>query len=697
MKIINNKNNVISDENKLEYQSFLEKLLNKCHINLTSDQLQGIMFQDKIGNDNTNNNNNIESHSIDIDTGMALFKSGKKEEAYRYFKNLFESVHQQSSSSNNKLLDLYQAYAVTSYAINKLDEAANAYEAAGHFEKSSMSKVSLFLQAATIHYKNKNYSESSNAYELVLECTSMRSNIENNNIILDQALSEGESQNKLDMITHIAKAGLGATLVAMEKYKESLQYLVEATEFLENTVLTELKLESSENEFIKSFNNSLSRIQHALNSIESMVDAYIGLDMYSEALIAIKKGINIASKLLTWTDHEIKEKKIKPSDEIKIQIKILKKRKATLLLKQGHSLHCDPNIPIYDSVAYNDELEKIALVWEEAAAEFSFVKDHEKSLSTHKFIANMWTNAADIKPYHMDLNANKELADKAYEAWNNAAKEGTYFAEEKINSNFDKHVILKIRKEVMMALYYSAISALYFNNDVARYNFDLCKTSAEKYGKLLEELNSSSPRKSLEVDQYDYTIFNGDLSYHLAYCYFREGKFEYATTEIQKCISYFITGEDRKKQKRAFGLAALTYSGQRLFEDADRFILMIKKLCLPPQEDPEEEVRELVKIIESEKSASNKSNITKFPILPSSTTQYKLEENNISWFTFLRRNMKFNKIFINDSGNLDLVMIISSSVFIITICYILYPKLVQLIPQQQNLINKIHDSNNNDL
>jgi hypothetical protein len=119
------------------------------------------------------------------------------------------------------------------------------------------------------------------------------------------------------MITHIAKAGLGATLVAMEKYKESLQYLVEATEFLENTVLTELKLESSENEFIKSFNNSLSRIQHALNSIESMVDAYIGLDMYSEALIAIKKGINIASKLLTWTDHEIKEKKIKPKIELR--------------------------------------------------------------------------------------------------------------------------------------------------------------------------------------------------------------------------------------------------------------------------------------------------------------------------------------------------------------------------------------------
>jgi hypothetical protein len=84
---------------------------------------------------------------------------------------------------------------------------------------------------------------------------------------------------------------------------------------------------------------------------------------------------------------------------------------------------------------------------------------------------------------------------------------------------------------------------------------------------------------SLEVDQYDYTIFNGDLSYHLAYCYFREGKFEYATAEIQKCISYFITGEDRKKQKRAFGLAALTYSGQRLFEDADRFFNLNHIYC----------------------------------------------------------------------------------------------------------------------
>ena len=100
---------------------------------------------------------------------------------------------------------------------------------------------------------------------------------------------------------------------------------------------------------------------------------------------------------------------------------------------------------------------------------------------------------------------------------------------------------------------------------------------------------------------------------------------------------------------------------------------------------------ELVKIIESEKSTCNKD-ITKFPILPTSTTQYKLEEeNNISWFTFLWRNMKFNKIFINSSGNLDLVMILSSFVFVITICYFLYPRIIAFVPTK---IDNIYDSNN---
>lgn len=677
LKIINNNNDIIF--NKLEYHAFLEKLFIKCQANVSSQQLKEILFQDK---NKQNDNDRSEINNIDIDTGMALFKSGKKEEAYTYFKSLLANGRLYSSA---QLLDIYQAHALTAYALNKIEEAANAYELAGDCVTSPINKGSLYLQAAALHYKIRNYDNAANSYNLVIESMSKNQSI--NNMTLDELLSEDNQKNS-DLIVAIAKAGLGASLVAVENYREALEHLVEVTDFFENILLIAIKLDCSEGEFAKVFNNALSKIQHALNAVESIVDAYLGLDKYLEAVTSIKKGTGIISKLLTWTEHEIRKESVKLTDEIKCQIRILKKRKATLLLKHGHALHNDPNIPVYDPIAYNEELEKIALVWEEAAIEFSFLKDHEKSLSTYKFIANMWMNAADIKPYHMDLNANKELADKAYEAWSSVAKESSLFFEENLKVNINKSIALKIQKQIMMALYYSAISALYYNNDIARYSFELCKASADKYRAALEEL--LSVEKSLEVEKLDFTIFVGDLSYHLAYAFFRDGKFEYAKIEIQASINFFITGQDRKKQKNAFGLAALTYSGQGLFEDADKCILLIKNLCLPPMEDPDEEVKELVKIIESEKSSSIKGDIAKFPILPSSTTKYKLETNQISWTTLFFRNLNPKNIFYNTNGKFDVIMVFSASLFIITASHYLYAMIIPLIsyPSETNDIYK---------
>jgi hypothetical protein len=103
--------------------------------------------------------------------------------------------------------------------------------------------------------------------------------------------------------------------------------------------------------------------------------------------------------------------------------------------------------------------------------------------------------------------------------------------------------------------------------------------------------------------------------------------------------------------------------------------LLIKNLCLPPVEDPEEEVKELAKIIESEKSTSVKGDITKFPILPSSSSTFKLETNKISWASLLYRNFKFSNIFYNRKGNPDFLMIFSSIAFVITLGYFLFPKM----------------------
>jgi tetratricopeptide (TPR) repeat protein len=669
LKIIKSNNNIISKENKLEYQSFLEKLFMKCQTNVTSQQLRDILFQE-----------NNKQYNFNIDTGMALLKSGKKEEAYTYFKSLIGNVRE---FPPEQLLDLYQAHALTAYSLNKIEEAAHAYESAGNCITNTINKGSLYLQAAALRYKIKDYENAVNSYKLVIETVSKKGAIENNNLTLDDP---DDNQKSSELIVSIAKAGLGASLVAVENYNDALQHLLEVTDFFENILLTAIKFDCSEGDFIKVFNNALSKIQHALNAIESIVDAYLGLEIYVEAVNSIKRGVGIISDLLTWTERKIRSENVKLTDEVKSQIRILKKRKATLLLKQGHALHNDPNIHVYDPIAYNEELEKIALVWEEAAVEFSFLKDHEKSLSTYKFIANMWMNAADIKPYHIDLNANKELADKAYEAWSSVAKEATLFVEENIKVNNDKSIIFKIQKQIMMALYYSAISALYYNNDVARYSFELCKLSADKYRGTLEELFTDD--RSLEVEKLDFTLFVGDLSYHLAYAFFRDGKFEYAKTEIQASISFFINGQDRKKQKNAFGLAALTYSGQGLFDDADKCILLIKNLCLPPMEDPDEEVKELVKIIESEKLSSNKGDIAKFPILPSSTTNYKLEASQISWITLFLRNLKLKNAFYNANGKLDIIMVFSASIFIITTSYYIYAKIIP------SAINNTHNSKN---
>lgn len=588
-----------------------------------------------------------------LDAAQRLLRGQEFEAAFESFANVIDAIISMESTSSISTMPpqerdemgrysslLSQAFYGKGKALigmGRQCEAAESFEAAAlHNMGNALSSAGHSLRAAAIYLKLRNMAAAQRNYSQALTLLTVDGSAKGSETTTSAASDKGfdvlEEQDA-GVIASIARTGLATCLAHSRSHSDAVEHFRQASIWLKGDVLARLPKDVKtlpQKDLLAIF----QELHHLWSAFDGLADSLAHMKCWREAITAVDEALLVHHRVFEFMPNSLF--KSRDSSEgcggggiaeldlaLKTHLTTLRRRSAGALLSKGHLLHAATEIESdgvltqaattldvggntihYDTGTH---LEAVSQCWENAAATLSELNDAQRAYTAYVCTARMWAKAAGVEAFALEAVVNVDAAEKAHEAWRNAAREvlrGAAKLSEDITdaaSAASQSSASSLEQEracfqrAMDALYEAGLCAMHYDAESSERAFEAARAAMDSYDSATKAAaaarggggsgcRASEPDVDEGTQQLNYHLACGDLAFHQGHCYMRLGKSSYALQEATRALEFFDAARNRKRKKMALGLKAMALSALGKIEEAEEVIQMIKGLCLGPVE-----------------------------------------------------------------------------------------------------------------